>query len=104
MKQVLETWKRAPLLRMVVPMIGGVLAADVPFFWECVVGLIVLLCAWFFMQRGINRHWSRVHYLFLEGIFYALLSAGAGVLLVEVRRPVHDASHVIHEQDRKSVV
>ena len=98
MKQVLETWKRAPLLRVVVPMIGGVLAADVPFFCECVVGLIVLLCAWFFMQRGINRHWSRVHYLFLEGIFYALLSAGAGVLLVEVRRPVYDASHVINEQ------
>ena len=98
MKQVLETWKRSPLLRVVVPMMGGVLAADVPFFGECVVGLIVLVCAWFFMQRGINRHWSRVHYSFLEGIFYALLSVLSGVMLVEVRRPEDDASHVIHQR------
>jgi competence protein ComEC len=104
MKHVLETWKRSPLLRIVVPMIIGVVAADVPFWVETLAGLLLLLCSWFLVQRGINRHWSRSHFLFLEGIFYSVLSAAAGSLLVEVRKPEYDESHIIHERGKEHVI
>ncbi|MFN5620474.1 MAG: ComEC/Rec2 family competence protein [Flavobacteriales bacterium] len=104
MKYVLEIWKRSPLLRIVVPLIIGVVAADVPYWGEIITGVVFLLCAWFLVQRGINRHWSRSHYLFLEGIFYAVLSAAAGSLLVEVRKPEYDESHIMHERGKERVI
>jgi competence protein ComEC len=104
MKRVLEIWKRSPLLRIMVPMMIGVLAAEVPFWGESLVGLIFLFGAWFLARSGINRHWSRSHYLFLEGIFYAVVSAAAGWLLIEVRRPEYDDAHIMHERGKLHVI
>jgi len=98
-----EIWLRSPLLRVVLPLLAGVYASDVPCILEVVIFLLLLYACYFFMCRGINRHWITTQSVFHIGIFYSLLWLGVGVCMVRSTTRMNDSWHLVHFADKQAV-
>jgi competence protein ComEC len=98
-----DIWLRSPLLRVVLPLLAGVYASEVPCIIEVVIFLLLLYACYFFMCRGINRHWITTQSVFHIGIFYSLLWLGVGFCMVRSTNRANDCWHALRFADKQGV-
>ena len=84
-------------------MLAGVYASEVPCILEVVIFLLLLYACYFFMCRGINRHWNTAQSVFHIGIFYSLLWLGLGVCMVRSTNRANDGWHALRFADKQGV-
>lgn len=95
---LLETWKRAPLLRVALPLMAGVVLSSCDFLIAISALMCLLLGGFFFTQHTINKHWSRSRFAFLEGITYTCLCFLAGVMLTRSASKEGDSFHIAKQR------
>ena len=101
--KVLELWLRSPLLRVALPVLAGIYGAEMRWLWLfCAAFLFCYLC-FFFIGKGVNRHWESARFSFHTGIFYSVLWVVAGVFLSNVQGSRLDRWHAIHRGEANGV-
>ena len=98
-----DVWLRSPLLRLVLPLLTGVYAANAIWLAAlCAVAVGCYLC-FFLMRMGVNRHWTSVRFAFHNGIFYSCLWMLLGIAMVRSTSRENDAWHAVHRAGGEAV-
>jgi competence protein ComEC len=98
-----DVWLRSPLLRLVLPLLTGIYAAETTWLLVfCSVALFSYLC-FFLMGIGVNRHWMSLRYAFHTGIFYSFVWMLLGMCMVRSTNRKHDVWHVAHRTGNEAV-
>lgn len=98
-----DVWLRSPLLRLVLPLLTGIYAAETT--WMPVLCLVSVGCylCFFLMGIGVNRHWMSLRYAFHTGIFYSFVWMLLGMCMVRSTNRELDLWHVAHRTGIEAV-
>ncbi len=98
-----DVWLRSPLLRLVLPLLTGIYAAETTWLLVlCSVAIGSYLC-FFLMGIGVNRHWMSLRYAFHTGIFYSFVWMLLGMCMMRSTNREHDVWHVVHRTGNVAV-
>jgi competence protein ComEC len=98
-----DVWLRSPLLRLVLPLLTGIYAAETTWLLVLCSGAVGSYLCFFLMGIGVNRHWMSLRYAFHTGIFYSFVWMLLGMCMVRSTNREHDVWHVVHRTGNEAV-